>query len=125
MEVLGECGSPETQRWIATHAGPLLPERARNADHISRLRAVLVQRRSRTSMATTPSRGDTSKWILGQCVSPSSAATVATRPYTHRKSLSRPSTSVRKETPRAWRDHLYGGACLGKGRVGEIDGEGC
>ena len=58
MEVLGECGSPETQRWIATHAGPLLPERARNADHISTLRAVLVQGRSRTSMATTPSRGN-------------------------------------------------------------------
>src|SRR5688572_8616106 len=56
----------QKQRWIATHAGPLLPERARNADHIFRSRAVLVQGRSRTSMATTPSRGDTSQ--LGRII---------------------------------------------------------
>src|SRR5688500_3989407 len=56
----------QKQRWIATHAGPLLPERARNADYIFRSRAVLVQGRSRTSMATTPSRGDTSQ--LGRSI---------------------------------------------------------
>ena len=104
--VLAEGGTPETQRWIASHAGPLLPERARNADHISRSRAVLVQGRSRTSMATTPSRGDTSP--LGW--------SIETRARWTDQAI------LGELNERAWKDNLYSRCAPGQSaRRWEID----
>ena len=96
----------QKQRWIATHAGPLLPERARNADHIFRSRAVLVQGRSRTSMATTPSRGDTSP--LGW--------SIETRARWTDQAI------LGELNERAWKDNLYSRCAPGQSaRRWEID----